>query len=116
MGDDVYREKAEIFFNLNRLNNNTYIYSLVKNKLKGKNSSDQKRIKIDFFINLDFEFCNDYVSYLRGDTKTRKKILDGKNPSENYLSIHSAKHVLFESGFEYQAIEETFVTFSRKLF
>lgn len=99
MVEDFYSEKAEIFFNSNRLNNNRYIYSLVKNKLKGKTSSEQKRVKIGFFINLDFEFCNDYVSYRRGDTKSRKKILDGGNPSDNYPSIHSAKHGLLESGY-----------------
>lgn len=99
MGEDIYREKAEIFFNSNSLNNNKYISSLVKNKLKWKNSSEQKRIKIDFFINLDFEFSDNYISYRRGDTKTRKKILDGGNPSKNYSSIHSAKQGLLESGY-----------------
>jgi len=94
--DELYRMQSDIEFNKRGLERNGVIYSQLKNRLEGKNWSEQRIIKQEFFNDLEFRFENGYVSYCRN----KKTVVKGKeNPSKSYGPIHSAKYHLLKHGY-----------------
>jgi len=97
MDQDIYEKKAWGVFCEQDLEKNGVIYSQLKNKINGKTWSEQRRLKFDFFVNMDFCFEDNYVSYKRGDSK--KIILNGSKGSKSYPPIHEAKYSLLKDGY-----------------
>ena len=96
--DDLYKKQSCNEFNKHDLERNGAIYSQLKDRVKGMNWSEQKKIKQEFFTNLKFQFDNGYISYCRSDNK-RVVVKGSKNPSKSYGSIHNAKYNLLKSGY-----------------
>jgi DNA helicase-2/ATP-dependent DNA helicase PcrA len=95
--DDLYQLRATSVFRQGGLSQNGVIFSQVKGRITGKSIPEQLNIKKSFFIDLEFKFDNEYVSYCRGDT--HKTVVKGsKDPSKSYLPIHQAKYGLLEAG------------------
>jgi len=96
--DYLYQMRAHNEFTNQGLDGNKVIYFQVKDRLKGKSRAEQRRIKQEFFNQLEFRFDNSYVSYCRG--ANHKVVVKGSiNPSESYWPIHNAKFNLLESGY-----------------
>jgi DNA helicase II / ATP-dependent DNA helicase PcrA len=93
--DELYRIQSNIEFNKHGIEQNGVIYSQLKNRLNGISWHDQRKIKQEFFNNLEFKFEDGYISYCRN----KRTVVKGKNPSKSYGPIHSAKYDLLKRGY-----------------